>query len=81
MTNYEKHFGTPEKAAQTIARITDDVDCSITDAICAMFNSCLGCPCNTCQEYPGFVQCGIRTTSLSTDEFTEWLRSEVQSDE
>ena len=69
MTNYEKLFGTPEKAAQTIGHV-----CQFTHG---------GELCDRCQVYL-FDSCD-RTLRLGSeqkiyDALLEWLESEVRDD-
>ena len=75
MTIYEKLFGTPERAAQTIAAI-GEMGCTMAFEASqgGLINGCHGCPFESCPS------CPIFEGGEGGHPFAEWLESEVRDD-
>ena len=84
MTQWEKLFGMPERAARTLETVADslyssawsDDNATLSDVMCALAGKCDEC---VAQGLPGrgvSTKCG----EVDYDALLEWLESEVDDD-
>lgn len=80
-TNWERLFGTPERAAQTLETVAEalyasawaDDSATLSDVLCSLVAKCDACPA---MGAPG---CGVSTRCGAVDYemMLEWLRSDA----
>jgi len=79
-TNWERLFGTPEKAVETLDVIADglfksawsDEQAELHDVLCLMVDRCDNCPING-----GSGGVATRCRKADADDVLEWLESEA----